>query len=60
VAGPLLFGALIETGSRMSVFGGYLLGAALMIAAAVVAALWSVAAERRALEDVSQPLAQAD
>ena len=32
VAGPWLFGALIDTGSRMSVFGGYLLGAALMIA----------------------------
>ena len=31
VAGPWLFGALIDTGSRMSVFGGYLLGAVLMI-----------------------------
>ena len=48
VAGPLLFGALIETGSRASVFAGYLFGAALMLGAAVVAALWSVAAERRA------------
>ena len=27
---PWLFGALIDTGSRMSLFGGYLLGAALM------------------------------
>ena len=34
MAGPWLFGALIDTGSRMSLFGGYLLGAALMIAAA--------------------------
>ena len=57
VAGPLLFGALIETGSRASVFGGYLLGAALMLGAAVVAARWAVAAERRSLEDVSRPLA---
>ena len=32
VVGPLLFGALIDTGSRMSLFGGYLLGAVLMIA----------------------------
>ena len=32
VIGPLLFGALIDTGSRTSLFGGYLLGAALMIA----------------------------
>ena len=35
VAGPALFGALIDTGSRNSVFAGYLLGAVLMIAAAV-------------------------
>jgi MFS family permease len=57
IAGPLLFGALIETGSRMSVFGGYLLGAALMIGAAVVAARYAVAAERRPLEAVARPLA---
>ena len=31
VAGPWLFGALIDTGSRWSVFGGYLLGAVLML-----------------------------
>ena len=60
VAGPLLFGALIETGSRNSVFAGYLLGAALMLGAAAVAARWSVPAERRALEDVARPLAHAD
>ena len=60
VGGPLLFGALIETGSRTSVFMGYLLGAALMLGAAVVAALWSVAAERRPLEEVARPLAQED
>jgi hypothetical protein len=40
------------------VFGGYLLGAALMIAAAVVAALYAVAAERKPLEAVARPLAQ--
>src|ERR1700676_516415 len=37
VAGPALFGALIDTGSRNSVFAGYLLGSVLMIAAAAVA-----------------------
>jgi MFS family permease len=60
VAGPLLFGALIETGSRMSVFAGYLIGAALMLAASFIASRWAVAAERRPLEDVARPLAQAD
>ena len=57
IAGPLLFGALIQTGSRNSVFAGYLLGAALMIAAAVVAACYAVAAERKPLEEVARPLA---
>jgi len=37
-------------------FGGYLLGSALMIAAAVVAARWGVAAERKPLEAVARPL----
>jgi MFS family permease len=60
IAGPLLFGALIQTGSRWSVFAGYLLGAALMLGAAVVAAAWGVAAERKPLEAVARPLAQAE
>ena len=60
IAGPWLFGALIETGSRTSVFAGYLIGAGLMIAAAVIAAVWAVAAERKPLETVSRPLASVD
>ena len=60
VAGPWLFGWLIDTGSRWSVFGGYLLGAVLMIAAAAIAARFAVAAERKPLESVSRPLAAAD
>ena len=49
--GPWLFGVLIDTGSRMSVFGGYLLGAGLMVVAGVVAAFFAVPAERKPLED---------
>jgi MFS family permease len=60
VLGPWLMGFLIETGSRQSVFAGYALGAVLMVAAAMVAARWSVAAERKALEQVARPLASAD
>ena len=60
VAGPWLFGALIDTGSRWSVFGGYLFGAALMIAAAIVAFRYAVPAERKPLEAVSRPLAAVD
>jgi MFS family permease len=57
VAGPALFGALIDTGSRNSVFAGYLLGAVLMIAAAIVGWRYCIAAERRSLESVARPLA---
>jgi MFS family permease len=60
VAGPALFGALVETGSRTSIFGGYLFGSALMITAAAVAAVWGVAAERKPLEAVARPLAFTD
>ena len=57
VAGPALFGALIDTGSRNSVFAGYLLGSALMIAAAAIAWRYAIAAERQPLESVAPPLA---
>ena len=57
VAGPALFGALIDTGSRSSVFAGYLLGSVLMIAAAAIAWRYAVAAERKSLESVARPLA---
>ncbi len=56
VAGPLLFGALIDTGSRLSIFYGYLLGGVLMVVAAVVAAFLAANAERRSLEDIAPPL----
>lgn len=57
IAGPILFGALIESGSRGSIAIGYVVGAVLMIGAACVEALWGVAAERKSLEAVARPLA---
>jgi MFS family permease len=60
IAGPLLFGVLINSGSRGAVAIGYVAGAALMIGAAVVEALWGVAAERKPLEQVARPLAFVD
>jgi MFS family permease len=56
VVGPLLFGALIDTGSRVSIFYGYLLGGVLMVVAAIVAGFLAANAERRSLEDVAPPL----
>jgi MFS family permease len=60
IAGPTLFGVLIDTGSRMSLLGGYLLGAVLMIGAGLIAAFFAVRAERRPLESVARPLAFVD
>ncbi|MGE0223898.1 MAG: MFS transporter, partial [Acetobacteraceae bacterium] len=59
VAGPAIFGALIDTGSRMSIFWGYLFGAVLMVIAAIVAALMAIQAERRPLEEIAPPLSAA-
>jgi MFS family permease len=56
MAGPWLFGILIDSGSRGSVADGYFLGAALMIFAAAIAWRWGVAAERKPLESVCPPL----
>ncbi len=60
IIGPALFGVLIESGSRNSVFVGYLFGSILMIAAAGLAWCLCVASERRSLEDVARPLAAVD
>ena len=59
VLAPAFFGFLISTGSRNWVFVGYLVGAGLMIFAAVVQAIWGVAAEGKPLELVAKPLSSA-
>jgi MFS family permease len=51
---PALFGFLVESGDRTHVFYGYLVGAALMLAAGVVAAFLGVAAERQPLEHLTR------
>ena len=56
VGGPALFGALIDTGERVRILWGYLLGGGLMILAAAVELALGVAAERKSLEAVSPPL----
>jgi MFS family permease len=60
VVGPWLFGMLIDSGSRTALFGGYLLGAGLMIAAGLIAGFFAVRAERQPLESVARPLAFVD
>ncbi|HEX7937125.1 MAG TPA: MFS transporter [Paraburkholderia sp.] len=56
IVGPAFFGRLIDTHQRSEVFSGYLVGSALMLAAAVVAAIWGVDAERKSLEHIATPL----
>jgi MFS family permease len=56
VAAPLIFGRLIESGSRQAIFGGYVFAALLMFAAAVIAWLYAINAERKSLEEVAAPL----
>src|SRR5499427_4332549 len=53
---PWLFGVLIGSGERGAVFGGYLLGAALMIGAALTEVAIGIKAERQPLESVARPL----
>ncbi len=53
---PLLFGFLINTGSRWAVAGGYGLGAALMLAGAVCEWRIGVEAAGQSLEAISKPL----
>ena len=56
VGGPWLFGVLIEGGSSGEILWGYLLGAVLMIAAALVTLKLGVAAECKPLEEIAPPL----
>ena len=59
--GPLLFGALIQTGEPDQIFIGYLVGAVVMIVGGVIQATMGVEAAQRDLEDIAPPLsAQGD
>jgi MFS family permease len=59
-AGPPLYGAMIEGGSRGGLFAAYALAGLLMCAAAVIAWKLGIDAERRSLEDVCPPLGAED
>jgi MFS family permease len=59
VVAPWFFGRLIDSQSRSELFLGYLVAAALMLAAAVVEATLGVAAERTSLEKIAAPLSSA-
>jgi MFS family permease len=54
--GPLLFGALIQSGEPGQIFIGYVVGAVVMIVGGVIQALMGVEAAGRDLEDIAPPL----
>src|SRR5215204_3121473 len=56
VLAPAIFGILIEGGRRADLFLAYLLGAAVMIIAAIVEIFLGVKAEGQSLESVATPL----
>lgn len=56
ISGPLLFADLTGTGKVGDTVLAFQIGAALMCAAGLVAAVLAVRAERRSLEDVATPL----
>ena len=58
-ASPLLFGALIATGSAWALSGGYGVAAALMLVAAATEAGLGVDAEGKSLESIADPLSAA-
>ncbi|WP_234544152.1 MFS transporter [Streptomyces shenzhenensis] len=59
ISGPLLFADLTGTGKVADTVLAFQIGAALMCAAGLVAAVCAVNAERRSLEDIARPLTAA-
>jgi MFS family permease len=64
IAGPLLFGRLIDdasdSGDITGIAAGYFIGAALMIGAGIVAIFLGVRAEGQSLENIAKPLTAED
>lgn len=58
VCGPAIFGQLIQSGSRVAISYGYLLGGALMVGGGLVQAILGIDCQRRSLEEVAPPLCQ--
>ena len=60
IAGPLLFGQMIDSGDRDMVAWSFLIGAAVMAIAGLVEVWLGVSAEQKRLEDLALPLTVAD
>src|SRR3954447_17531637 len=60
IAGPLLFGHLINTGSQSKVAIGFFIGAATMAIGGLAELFFGVKAEQKQLEDIAEPLTATD
>jgi MFS family permease len=60
IAGPLLFGHLIDSGSRSNVAIAFWVGAAVMAVGGVAEIFFGVRAEQESLEDIAKPLTAED
>jgi MFS family permease len=60
IAGPLLFGHLINTGEQSAVAIGFFVGAVVMAIGGIAELLFGVPAEQKQLEQVAEPLTAAD
>jgi MFS family permease len=60
IAGPLLFGHLIASGSQDQVAVGFFIGAVVMAIGGIAELLFGVKAEQKQLEDIAEPLTAED
>jgi MFS family permease len=56
IAGPLLFGSFINSGSQDQVATGFFIGAVVMAIGGIAELLFGVKAEQKQLEDIAEPL----
>ena len=56
IAGPAIYGRIIDTGDPWTLFIGYLVAGVLLIVAALTEVVLGVNAEQQSLEDVAAPL----
>jgi len=56
MAGPALFGVLVESGRPAAIAAGYVMAGTLVIAGGLIALKYGVNAERRPLEEIAPPL----
>jgi hypothetical protein len=60
ITGPLVFGHLIDSGSRGKLAAGFFAGAVVMAIGGIAELIFGVNAEQRSLESIAEPITQTD